>query len=98
MPTLGVDFSAKTLPAKENTNIRLHLWDVAGQILKNTMFNECKVNGFQDKSDTDASPELISKDVRQRSNLAHYTLTISSFNIIIHLSTSCHPPGLHHRV
>ena len=30
MPTLGVDFSAKNLPTSENSNIRLHLWDVAG--------------------------------------------------------------------
>jgi len=31
MPTLGVDFSAKNLPAVDNSTIRLHLWDVAGQ-------------------------------------------------------------------
>ena len=33
MPTLGVDFSAKNLPAKDNSTIRLHLWDVAGLTL-----------------------------------------------------------------
>jgi len=31
MPTLGVDFSAKNLPTVDNSVIRLHLWDVAGQ-------------------------------------------------------------------
>ena len=31
MPTLGVDFSAKNLPAVDNSTIRLHLWDVAGR-------------------------------------------------------------------
>ena len=31
MPTLGVDFSAKNLPAVDNSTIRLHLWDVAGE-------------------------------------------------------------------
>merc|ERR1719192_1076820 len=32
MPTLGVDFSAKNLPSEtDNTTIRLHLWDLAGQ-------------------------------------------------------------------
>lgn len=31
LPTLGVDFSAKNLPAVDDSVIRLHLWDVAGQ-------------------------------------------------------------------
>ena len=32
MPTLGVDFSAKNLKTSNDEIIRLHLWDVAGQI------------------------------------------------------------------
>ena len=33
MPTLGVDFSAKNLPSTDNSTIRLHLWDVAGDFV-----------------------------------------------------------------
>ena len=37
---------------------------------------------FQDRSDTDASPELISKDVRQRSNIVTKQIKYSTTLII----------------
>ena len=41
MPTLGVDFSAKNLPSEtDNTTIRLHLWDLAGGDLVQTLLTD----------------------------------------------------------
>ena len=58
MPTLGVDFSAKNLPSEEdNTTIRLHLWDLAGRKVLQTLLYW--IVDDQVKKGSAVCPELI---------------------------------------